>query len=172
MKAGILLIIVALLLVLYIMVVFVVGGRDDLGLPLPIDMESVTLDNIRGRLTRTMTSDQITPILGGPACQVRPDQLLVSAETTCLFELEPSTQWTRKLTLAFGPAVGAVELEMTQPNALSINETLAAGQGPIGLDIFKNEDGRKAQLTISNCRGLPATEDEAETAVCALLIAE
>lgn len=174
MKAGVLLIIVALLAVLYFVVVFIIGGSEAAGVPLPIDMESITMDSIRGRLTRRMTSEHISLVSGGTQnCRVRSDRLLVAAETTCVFDLEPSEQWTRQLTLSFGLSEGSVELELTQPNALSIEETVAAGQGELELDIYKNEQGHRARLTATTCEGVPSSGDEEETAApCVLQIAE
>lgn len=174
MKAGVLLVIIAILVVLYVVVVFVIGGSEEAGVPLPINVESITLDSIRSRLTRTMSSEHISLVSGGTQdCQVRSDRLLVTAETTCLFELEPSDQWTRKLTLTLAQNEGSVMLEFIQPNAISIEETLAP-QGTIGLDIFKNEQGQKARLTISNCEGAPASDNEEEEATppCTLQIAD
>jgi hypothetical protein len=173
-KAGILLIIIALLALLYVVVVLVIGGSEEAGVPLPINMESVTFDSIRSRLTRSMTSEHISVVSGGTQnCQVRSDRLLVAAGTTCVFDLEPSEQWTRRLTLSLGQTAGSINLGLTQPNALSIEETLAAGQAAIELDIYTNDQGQKGRLTVSACQGVPAAGDEEETAApCVLQIAD
>ena len=155
-----LVLIVLVLLTLVCCQLVCVGGVDETRYAGRLDLEAPSFDPIRRRFTARLTASQIRLGSGGQAgCALASDRLTVPEDETCIYAIQPDSGVTRQLSLVLGGEGGSVSLVLTQPNAISVDQTLEAGQS-IDLDIYKNDGDQGAELIIQECNLIQVEAEE------------
>ncbi len=145
-------VIISVVLLLCLLAVGVtIGGRG--GLLPTIDLQADWASWARNRLTTKLGSDELTLVAGQAAgCAVATNQLVVPQNTTCQWAIPASDQSTRQLQLQIRDANSAVTAILEQPNALRLEATLTVSSTVNPFDIYRNQDGQGATLTLRDCQ--------------------
>lgn len=128
-----------------------------------VDLQAPSLDQLRRRLTIKLKGADLV-LKSGQGCAVQGETLLVPPEAVCIFAIPASDRFTRQLVLVLDAPASSAALTMVQPKAVSVDKTLAPGEEPYALDIYRNPDKVEALLTIRDCR-LPQPEGDGATAL-------
>lgn len=147
-------VIISVVLLLCLLAVGVtIGARGRGGLLPTIDLQADWATWTRNRLTTKLGSDELTVVAGQAAgCAVATNQLLVPVDTTCQWTIPASDQSTRQLQLQIRDANSAVTAILEQPNALRLEATLTVSSTVNPFDIYRNQDGQGATLTLRDCQ--------------------
>ncbi|MEM7112373.1 MAG: hypothetical protein AAF614_08065 [Chloroflexota bacterium] len=169
------------LVIAYLLIIRVAREEQNGSIPLPLDLPTERSSWTRAFFTRRFVVEQVSLRAGNSVdCLVENGRFTISVETTCTFSLQPSDRWTRQLSLALGRDGGSVAIRLTQPNQVSVEESIMAGDEPMALDVFRRTDEQMAELVVFDCTPPPAppsSDDEegvegAETASSCVLLWE
>ena len=137
-----------------------------------LDLTAPSFDQLRRRFTTRLAANQIHLVSAQESgCGLTPDRLTVPEDETCIYAIQPDSAKTRQLSLVLGGEGQSVWLSLTQPNAISVDQTLKAGQS-IDLDIYKNDQNQGAELSFDRCEveKLEEQNDLLQPYLCALEI--
>ena len=116
-----------------------------------LDLNARSFDLLRRRLTAHLPASHLRlDSAAQSGCRLDATTLTVPESVECVYAIQPDARQARQLSLSLGGGVQSIQLVLTQPNALSVEETYEAGQ-PIDLDIYRSEDNQGAELTIQEC---------------------
>ncbi len=116
-----------------------------------IDLQAPSLQQLRQRLTIRLKGSDLT-LMSGTGCTAQDENLSVPQGTTCVFAIRTSDRFTRQLVLALQSPAISVDVQLTQPKAISVDSTPAPGNAPFSLDIYANSDRPFADVTLQNCQ--------------------
>lgn len=137
-----------------------------------LDLTAPSFDRIRRLFTARLPASQMRLVSGGEAgCGINPSRLIVPEDETCRYAIQPDAGKTRQLTLVLGGDGLSVDISLSQPNVLSVEQSLDSGQ-TIDLDVYKNDQNQGAELTFEDCvvTKPEKEEDRNRTYSCALEI--
>jgi hypothetical protein len=137
-----------------------------------LDLRAPSAEQLRRRFTARLAASSMRLVSGGEAgCSLTAARLTAPEEVTCIYAIQPDASRTRQLSLALGGDGQSIRLALTQPNAISVDQTLQAGQA-IDLDVYRNDQNQGAELAIKDCIVVkPEKEEDRNRAyVCALEI--
>lgn len=126
-----------------------------------VNLQAPSLEGLRSRLTVKIKGSDLA-LRSGEGCAVQGERLLAPQGAACVFVIPASERSTRQLVLALRSPATSAALNLVQPKALSVDKTLAAGEGPYALDIYGNPDRPDARLTITGCQVPPPENEEEE----------
>jgi hypothetical protein len=116
-----------------------------------LDLKAPSLDQIRQRFTARLPASQMRLASGGEAgCKLSSTALTVPEFVPCVYAIQPEAGKTRRLSLSLGGDGQSVRLVLVQPETLSVDQILKAGDS-IDLDFFKNDQNQGSELTIKEC---------------------
>lgn len=116
-----------------------------------LDLTAPNFQNLRSRFTARLPVSEMSLVSGDPAvCSLNAARLAVPESEACVFAIQPDAGKTRRLSLTLGGGGQSVGLALTQPNALTLEQALRAGES-IDLDVFANDQELVAELTIKDC---------------------
>jgi hypothetical protein len=171
MSRRLLLLIVALLSLCFcVLVTF--GVVDEPKFAGRLDLKAPSFAQLRRRFTARLPASQMRLVSGaGAGCRLDPARLTAPEGETCVYAIQPDAGKTRQLSLVLGGDGQSVRLALTQPNAISVDQTLESGKA-IDLDIYKNDQDKGAELRFEACVVVkPEKEEDRKRAyVCALEI--
>jgi hypothetical protein len=145
------------------------GSRRDRRAAFRLDVQAPSLQSVRRSLNARLESDEISVAAGAQAgCAVLPAGLVVPPGVRCEFTIRPSTEKIRQATFTLGGEGLSLYLELTQPQALIVDETLTPVSEPLDLDIFRNREGVPARLVGQSCQ-TPAVKKGDPPGLCRLL---
>jgi hypothetical protein len=163
------LIVLFLVILLLFAVLWYLGSRQDRRAGFRLNLGAPSLQSIRRSLNARLESDEISVAAGAQAgCAVRPTGLVIPPGVRCAFTIRPSDKKNRQATFTLGGEGLSVYLELKQPQALTVDETLTPQSDPFDLDIFRNRDGVPANLALRDCQ-TPAVEEGDPLPLCRLL---
>jgi len=156
-------IIVGIALAIAIILILTLGRDEGNSLiPQPLDMKTDGARDSRSFLTRRFKAEQIALVAGSSdQCSLGANRVVISTDATCVFTLEPSTRWTRQLTLSLQGSDGTINVILNQNNALTVEEELTANQAPFDFDVYRQTENQVAQMTIFDCKNASEEEDSA-----------
>jgi hypothetical protein len=155
------LIVLFLVILLLFALLWYLGSRRDRRAGFRLNLAAPSLQSIRRSLSARLESDEISVASGAQAgCAVRPTGLVVPPGVRCEFTIRPSREKTRQATFTLGGEGLSVYLELKQPQALTVDETLTPQSDPFDLDIFRNRDGVPANLVVQSCQTREVGEDD------------
>ena len=172
MSRRLLLLIVVVLLSLGCCLLVSFGLVDDSRFTGRIDLDAPSFEQLRRRFTARLPASQMRLVSGGQTgCALTTARLTVPEDKTCIYTIQPDSGVTRQLSLVLGGEGQSVRLVLTQPNTLSVDQTLEVGQS-IDLDIYKNDQDQGAELAIQGCLVVKPEKEEGPTLsyVCTLEI--
>ncbi|HEX7974333.1 MAG TPA: hypothetical protein VF498_07985 [Anaerolineales bacterium] len=120
-------------------------------LRLRLDLQAPSLDQIRNRLTVKIKGSELR-LRQGDGCSASGSQVVVPIHTTCEFGIPISASSTRQLVLLAGASGGKVSLHLAQPKYLSLDQSLAGGDAPARLDIYRNPNRGEATFILTDCQ--------------------
>lgn len=117
-----------------------------------------TFDGLRKRFTARLKPSDLHMVSGFQTCNASLTRLSINVGGSCSFTIKADSAKTRQLTLQAGSGISAIQILLTQPNAISVDKIIKAGE-KIDLDIFRNQSGQGAELLIKDCTVSSANGD-------------
>lgn len=160
-------ILVGLALVIAFLLIMAVGRKEQNSLvSLPLTIPTGQSFRSRSFFTRRFTVEQVALRAGNSRdCLLENGRFTIAEKTSCTFSLQPSQRWTRELPLILEGNQGSINITLSQPNQLTVEETLNANQPPVDFAVFRRTDDQTATLTIFNCVGAAASKDKKASCV-------
>lgn len=148
-----LLIVLFLVILLLFALLWYLGSRQGRRAGFRLNLSAPSLQSIRRSLNARLESEEISVAAGAQAgCAVRPTGLVIPPGVRCEYSIRPSSNKNRQATFTLGGEGLSVDLELKQPQALTVEETLTPQRDPLDLDIFRNQEGVPASLAVQACQ--------------------
>lgn len=149
MKPKMLLVIV-ILLSLCACVFVAYGGLNESSLQGRFNPAAPSFAGLRRMFTARLQTSEMRLRSGVLNCSLTSTRLTVQEAGGCSFSIQPDASKTRQLSLVLKADGASIQVRLTQPNALSIDQTLKTGE-QIDLDIYRNAANQNAELDIQGC---------------------
>ncbi len=166
-----LLLLVVVLLTLATCALVVYGGPSERAFQGRLNPSAPSFDTLRRWFVARLKTSDLRVVSGGENCSLSPARLVIQEGGSCAFTIQADAGKTRQLSLVLGQDGASIGLKLTQPRAISVDQTLKAGQR-IDLDVYKNDANQPASLVVLNCQvSRPENETDPDRLhVCSLEI--
>ncbi len=127
------------------------GGLDERSFKGRFNPAAPSFDQLRRMFTARLKTSEMRMLTGSQDCILSSAHLDVLENGACAYAIQPDANNSRQLSLVLGGDGAAIDLKLTQPNALSIEQTLKTGER-IDLDIYRSSSSSSPVLSVQNCQ--------------------